>query len=542
MAPATAFAWEFYRRHQWGVIGLAAYLVAFVAIKVFVLPAEYELRVDPPNGLAAFIFVPVSAMMFYLVGVFTFGLSGDLAARPSIYPVYKFTLPVTTRGLAGWPMLYGTTAMFTLYLVTALLLRWVNTRAFVVPLVWPGLLAAVYLAWTQAFMWMPYGLRGVRVIIAVIFLTAMDAIVFIAIEKEALEQTMILLLAPQLPLAYLLAWIAVGRARRGEVPDWSLWKSIRLQPDTTRQAAVVTTAFPGRVFSTPARAQLWFEWRQHGWTLPAMVGLVVPAELVLLFIPHSSRTVFITLFAVLITPPFLAAFAAGKLATSAPFTAIRPLTTASLVAAKLAMSILSTVAAWAVVVVAVVAAVEASGQSAMVTERVRAVIEVTGTVRFVAVASLMLCAAVAATWKYLVQSLCIGLTGRAWLIKSAVLIALLVFMAVGPTLDWIWHNTGVQSAIWNALPLILAALVAAKAAAAIAVAVRLATRGALSDRALVTGAVGWLATVATLYGVLVWLAASPVVPRYILGAAAILPVPLARIAAAPLALAWSRHR
>ena len=534
-APAAAFAWEFQRQHRVAFVSLAAYLIAFVAIKVFVLAPEYVLRIDPPNGLAAFIIVPVCSMMFYLVGVFTFGLSGDLAARPSIYPAYKLTLPITTRALAGWPMLYGTASMFALWLITALLLRWASTRAFVVPLVWPGLLAATYLAWTQAFMWMPYGLRGVRVVLAVIFLTAVDAIVFIAIEKEARELTMIALLAPQLPFAYLLAWIAVRRARRGELPDWS----IRLP---RRTANVAVTVSEGS-FASPSRAQLWFEWRQHGWTLPAMVAMVVSAELVLLFIPNSgSRTVFVTLFAVIISPPFLAAFAAGKLATSMPFTTTRPLTTASLVAAKLTMSILSTLAAWTIVIAAVVIAAETSGKSAILLENARAAIEVTGFTRFAAIAALLLSAAVASTWKHLVQSLCIGLTGRPWLVKATVLLTLSVFMAVGPVLDHLADSHALQSAIWNGLPWILAALVAAKAMAAIGVAIQLAARDVLSDRALITGAVGWLVTVATLYGVLVWLAASPVFPRYLLGAMAILPVPLARIAAAPLALAWSRHR
>ena len=74
------------------------------------------------------------------------------------------------------------------------------------------------------------------------------------------------------------------------------------------------------------------------------------------------------------------------------------------------------------------------------------------------------------------------------------------------------------------------------------IAVRLYDNRLLSDRALVTGAACWLVTVLALYGVLEWFAASPLFPRYFLGAIAILQVPLARVSAAPLALAWSRHR
>lgn len=47
----------------------------------------------------------------YCLAVFSYGLSGDLAARQSMYPARMFALPVTTTALAGWPMLYGTSAV-----------------------------------------------------------------------------------------------------------------------------------------------------------------------------------------------------------------------------------------------------------------------------------------------------------------------------------------------------------------------------------------------------------------------------------------------
>ena len=52
----------------------------------------------------------------------------------------------------------------------------------------------------------------------------------------------------------------------------------------------------------------------------------------------------------------------------------------------------------------------------------------------------------------------------------------------------------------------------------------------------------WLAAVTTLYVFLAWLVSTPLMPRYFLGAVAILLVPLGRLSAAPLALAWNRHR
>src|SRR5207247_10234288 len=100
----------------------------------------------------------------------------------------------------------------------------------------------------------------------------------------------------------------------------------------------------------------------------------------------------------------------------------------------------------------------------------------------------------------------------------------------------------VQRALWNALPLILAGLVGLKISAAAWIAVRLDRSRLLGDRALVLGAACWVLAVLALYGVLVWFFSTPFVARYVLALIAILAVPLARISAAPLALAWNRHR
>jgi len=149
---------------------------------------------------------------------------------------------------------------------------------------------------------------------------------------------------------------------------------------------------------------------------------------------------------------------------------------------------------------------------------------------------------IVSTWKQLVQSLYIGLTGREWLIKGSVLLALTFLFLLGPIVQWIIDSPGVRRALWNALPLILAGLVGLKMCAAGWIATRLERSRLLGDRALVLGAACWCVAVLALYGVLVWFFSTPFVERSLLALIAILAVPLTRIAAAPLALAWNRHR
>src|SRR5947208_663601 len=218
---ARAIGCEFRWRHRLWLIALAAYVIVFLAIKLLILGPGRPIRMNPPNGLAGFIIAPVSWTFFYFVGVFSYDLSGDLAARESIFPARMFTLPVTTRALAGWPMLYGTAATASLWIATAILIRWPGGVDVYVPWVWPALLTAAYLAWTQALMWMPYGLPGVRVVIAALWLMVVDVIVLLALNYKAREPVMVAICAPQIPVAYLVAWYGVARARRGDVPDWS---------------------------------------------------------------------------------------------------------------------------------------------------------------------------------------------------------------------------------------------------------------------------------------------------------------------------------
>ena len=96
--------------------------------------------------------------------------------------------------------------------------------------------------------------------------------------------------------------------------------------------------------------------------------------------------------------------------------------------------------------------------------------------------------------------------------------------------------------IWSALPLIFATFVAVKVIAVVLVGGRLYDRRLLSDRMLLTGAACWSVAVFALYGVLAWLLDAPHIPHFVLMLVAILGIPLARLSAAPLALAWNRHR
>src|SRR5205823_3671424 len=138
-SAAAAIAWEFRRRHRWGVTAVAGYLLVLTMVRILVLKPGQQVDLDDVN-FALLVIVPLTVTFLYFLAMFSFGLSGDLAARQSMYPARKFTLPVTNAALAGLPMLYGSTAMALLWFATRLLGVWPS--GFTIPILWPSLLAA----------------------------------------------------------------------------------------------------------------------------------------------------------------------------------------------------------------------------------------------------------------------------------------------------------------------------------------------------------------------------------------------------------------
>src|SRR5438445_7218715 len=122
-SPALAIAWEFRRRHRWGLIAVAGYLFVVSTIRFLILEPGEPVLVDSVR-FAAVVSVPLTTTFVYLLAVFSFGFAGDLGARHSMYPARMFTLPVTNAALVGWPMLYGTVAMAILWLAARLVAVW----------------------------------------------------------------------------------------------------------------------------------------------------------------------------------------------------------------------------------------------------------------------------------------------------------------------------------------------------------------------------------------------------------------------------------
>lgn len=539
--PAAAIAWEFGQRHRWGLIAVLATLLTLGGIRVAVLTTLLHLELNDLS-FALLIPVPLAATFLYLLAVFTFGISGDLASRESMYPKRMLTLPVSSAALAGWPMLYGCISMALLWF--ALRVAGIFPPDVDVPTYWPALFAASFLAWTQAMTWMPYPLRGMRIAVSIGLLLWIDIVVFTALEYKTRESTMLLLLAPFLPLAYVTALSAVRRARRGEVPDWGV---------AQRFAPAIAPSATLRDFPSAARAQLWFEWRQYGRSLPLLVAIVLPVGLSLLFLFRETPVIVVEIVVTsLLVPPFMAIFvaaSAGKSSSNAsesygitPFMATRPVEDRALVLAKWQTALLSTLAAWAIVVVALPIALMWADATEPILEIARNVDDALGRQRAIVLGLLLFAGLAGSTWKQLVQGLYIAMSGRDWAVKGIVFATLALITLGSFALIWIFESRYRIAVAGTAIPWLMAALVVLKFLLAMRVMQRGNQYGLFTRRQLIFAALVWDVCVLAVYGVLALILPEILFRRYFLLLVAMLVVPFVRLAAAPLAVARNRHR
>ena len=119
----------------------------------------------------------------YVDGYWDYPLAGRGVLFAPVYfspvvlrPAFVYTPVYVVRE----PMLYGSLAMAGLWLLGNLVAM--RPAGLQFPLLWPALFGVAFLAWMQVFTWMPYGLRGLRVIVTVVWLAVVDTIALIAIS------------------------------------------------------------------------------------------------------------------------------------------------------------------------------------------------------------------------------------------------------------------------------------------------------------------------------------------------------------------------
>ena len=532
-SPAAAMAWQLWRRYRWlAIAGAVWYVTASIACRF--------LPLNVYNDAVVFLTaVPMLLLLGWQVAVFTYGSEADLSTKESGYPPWMLRHPVSVRLLVGWPMFLGVVTVGALWVAIAPAVF--RSRGLDVLMLRPALMCGAMLAWTQAFVWSPFGLGWLRVIAA---LGAIALVVFLALLDVVCgvpETVIMALLAAQLPAAYWVAIVGVSRARRGDTPEWR-WLPMAAQ----RVMAWIPRR--GRPFGSAIRAQAWFEWRRHGLLPPIMAGIVLPMAMVFVLVNHSP---FASPLALLLIGAYLAVFGGvdfGNLASSKTdrgvpgFLLTRPISSMDLIRSKYLAAAKSSLAVCLITSLAV-------GVCTILTGRfsdLNVLRDLTGhnvwwnqPAIAIPVVFLLLWAL---GWLGMIHGLCVGLTGRQWVMFGFVTTGGLLFGHLILLGIWLSMHSEYHQACWNAAPWLVGCLAVAKLALAGYVLRRACGRGLLETGA-VTLLVGvWTTAVLATIGLTAWIMPSELLPLGLVVAGTILMLPLTRIALAPLALAWNRHR
>jgi hypothetical protein len=546
LSPALAIAWTLWRRHRWGLILVLSY-VAVLITTASLLP----MTILGPQTVSA-ILGPMTLLLIilsmYLLAVFSYGFDADVSGGESCFPASLFRLPVGTGTLALWPMAYGAAAAVLLWLATALfILRpWMGPWDVAVPLWWPAMLAVAAQAWIQALLWWPVGLPGLRVILTALMIPGLIAVAGKGVTSGASEGSLACLLAGCAGVAWGVGYVGVRQARRGGLLnwEWALWPLRRLACLLTRRR---------QPFGSAQASQVWFEWRRSGRSLLVVTGLVMPFALwPLLLGKNSVISLAQTLLGSLAIPLFFAGLVGTTVSGNhpwvkdyygvAPFNATLPMATAGLVAARLKSAARSVLATWVLVAVMMAGGLALTGNLQEAAGWWRRGVDELGLVKTGAGIVAALTLLVVWTWKHLVDSLFLGLTGRKWVINVSIFLSMAGFVGLWICVAWYVSHPDYQETFLAILPWLLLAFILGKLTAAGWALHQTVRQGLLASRTVLGCVACWLVLASVLIGLLTWVVPLGPVPAYYLGFGVLFAMPMVRLAATPVALAWNRHR
>jgi hypothetical protein len=543
------FAWQFWRQHRLGLLGVASWLIGICGLYAV---AGANLR---PEVLGLLGVIPLFLVTVYVFAIFSHGLNIDLTAKESGFPRRLFTLPVPTFSLVVWPMLFAALVLGVVWLALGFFVFRVSRVE--IALASLALLSFNFVAWGQALCWFPFGATFVRLGVGFLGMLFLMAGITFTTEYHVPDRVMVPVLGGLWLAAFLFAAWGVALARHGVMPEWSAVSALY-------HKLFVHPWVRDKPFSHPFDAQFWLENRRARW-----LQLFGVAAALLLFLPNSDHLEAVEegatqagiFFAVPDVSPqtgsvlkFLALLllipALGGLVTGLDlgwvglinrehrpflFGLTRPLTCGEMIRAKLQ------VAGWnalrsCLVVFAIV------GCWLVLTERHHALGELRQAwfagvpdwkiilLGLVAAAGLILL-----TWIHMTTCLWVGLTGRQWMLSVLVFAALSLLLVGVAVPEWpVWFYVNLNEIAWT--------WIAAKLVLGVVLGSCLLRQRLLETRALIRGVGAWVLVTGGGIALGLWLLPAERFAWHGIVLTGLALIPFNRLAVAPLALAWHRHR
>jgi hypothetical protein len=159
-SPALGIAYSLWLRLRW-ILAAELVLLTALALTVQSFPAA-----APYCQMTSLVLIFLS--LAPMLNACTYG-PADLGVRAAGFPTQMMVLPLSTRSLVGWPMLYGAVIHASLWALLAILVF--IPSGLQLPVFWPATLLAAICVWVQAIGWSPFSSPFVRVPALVIAIT-----------------------------------------------------------------------------------------------------------------------------------------------------------------------------------------------------------------------------------------------------------------------------------------------------------------------------------------------------------------------------------
>jgi hypothetical protein len=533
-----ALAWQFWAHHWLGFSLLLAYWVPTIVL-IGLLP----LGSLSPAAAGPIVYLPLILTALYLLGVFTFGSVGEEDGGDSGYPRWLLRMPLRAIELAAAPMVLGAAAFSTLWSPLA----WGTIPRLQAgsPPPWLLPLAITMLVWTQVASWWPC--RGIW----------MRCVLFVSLQAIAVGLPALLLF--QSNGAW---WFAGGLVAMACLAPAAGYFALT----RSRQGTVTQIALPGRSFALPSRSQflltsargalVWHDWRRVTIALPAatILGIVlVSTSLPVGWYLEGKVIDADRMFLIFLGIPVFAGFLVGQLAgrfdaasknaTVPTFLAVRPLRAFDFVTAKWISAAYGVAIAWFVTLL--IAGTWAAWHRLPLEQipLLEPLLAGRSSAHTVLAIAALITLLVVASWLFTVCNLCLGLTGRPWLVNVVGLApAALMIGGVYAAEGLVSGQTALFSTMaWLAWP-VVATLICCKTLLAATSGYFVWRKQLMTPRELAALAAAWMLAVAGVVLLLLYVAPA-VRERWLpVCAAVVLVIPIARLLACPLALDWNRHR
>ena len=536
--PAQAILWQIFGRFRWGFASAGAFLLLAIALS-HTLPSTWKIHLGDDEVPAVGWFFGVSCLFVNVMLIAPFSMTGD-DTRNFMFARRMFVLPQRTSALVAWPMISGCITVAAFWLLNASLV--LRPSGIAVPLWFPAAALALFLATFQAIAWTPFAQRWLHGVLTVTaFMTPLLVLLLgAALDVRPSEFAATAALIALIPIAWLAAYSGVARSRRSDPYDWRAWGRFMEWLARQRPAA-------SHPFRSLHGAQLWYECRAH-LIVPLFIACMAPCFLFLPALePRNLEFGWKLLGMLLVAPLLVGMLAGGALGNlvdplskreSSSFVLVRPISTLSILRGKLALAAIMTAAIWILFLGYISLLLLRPGFMESI-ERAASSVPRWKAVGYPLLALTLL---VLFTWKSMVETLWIVLTGRKW-VELAFNFALvgLIFVSVGMAL-WLVFHPELQATALAAVPWLLGSLLALKFAAAALVVYGILHWRLTTPRGVALMIAAWLAVVIALSAL-----AFALLPPELGPATKVIPgialfIPFARLAGAPLALQWNRHR